>query len=199
MYLNLSPPGGDRGSRWEDNLEAFRDIKLPQCLILNLFIFYSVETTHPFLQAHFLFSHPSHHRLRFWVFFLTWWCSRCWTLSVITTVSCDHMKRYMLTLFIQRQSDCVLLLKCLLLVCECMCEAEEWWSVRQVGEKLVFYLTAFEGLKYIYAVLQLCHLFQHLGSCHQLWQLGWWQNRSVWETFSTSCRPPGDAVLFFLD
>lgn len=48
-----------------------------------------------------------------------------------------------------RDSDCVLLLKCLLLVCECMCEAEEWWSVRQVGEKLAFYSTAFEGLKYI--------------------------------------------------
>lgn len=38
-------------------LEAIRDIELPQCLLLNLFIFYSVETMHPFLQARFFYFH----------------------------------------------------------------------------------------------------------------------------------------------
>lgn len=50
--------------------KAFRDLDLPQCLLLNLFIFHCVEATHPFLQVGFLFSHSSHHRLIFNFFFL---------------------------------------------------------------------------------------------------------------------------------
>jgi len=55
--------------------KAFRDIDLPQCLLLNLFIFYSVETTRTFLQPPFLCSsHSSHQTDIQFYFVLNYFC-----------------------------------------------------------------------------------------------------------------------------
>lgn len=95
--------GGARGSRWADNLEAVRDVDLPQCLKF-IYLFSTV------LRRHFcLFLSPAITDQAPVVFCIlkNEWCSSCWTLSVITTVACDQIRRYTLTLFLITLTVCL--------------------------------------------------------------------------------------------
>lgn len=136
---------------------------------VNLFIFYSVETT---LFYTFIFSfQPNRPSSCCFLHFEKWtvlrlldiigdYCSGLWPHEAV------HVD------LVSNNTKSVCLVKYLLFVCEVCCQECRW--VRQVKQELVSDVNAT-----LSSILQLFHSSRHVRLCHQLWQLAWRQNRSV--------------------